>query len=443
MLYSNNLVEVMTRLSMQAFNMDRAALAATILAKQLEAQPPLGFPQLAQDALEQSPAQPAAHPNSPDRSDAKAVSSKEAAGVYDGPDGLPAEISTELMWQSDSMPHLALEPAVEQSPERQAPQMQQSQLESHSQTEPQSESQSQLETALEQLEHVYQSNPQIQLQLRSKSPVKQGMVPTAQLPLGNSNKLSSEGELLDPSGHKMHEQHHLPRLACDSPEGYRDTLAGSWAAEVPFSLQQQHAESTMPVRDPAMTDPSLELPESDSQDQLSVDQESSGSIQQHDSAENLCAQEEQCAQMAPAEHQATGRSTLVGSPQDLAPPALHVPSSITGTLNEAATGHAAHFHGRKPASQAGAGVRSWSTQQLRLEDSSEAVAAGAKTVAGQGTDKHGCAVPAVVSDQDEDVLAQHVPKQPATVRNARPGKYLAEQGENVFRPFCMHQWSYA
>ena len=421
--------------------MDRAALAATILAKQLEAQPPLGFPQFAQDALEQSPAQPAAHPNNPDRSDAKAVSSNKVADVYDGPDGLPAEISTELMWQPDSMPHLAYEPAVEQSPERQAPQMQQSQLESHSETEPQSESQSQLETALEQLEHVYQSNPQIQSLLRSKSPVKQGMVPTAQLPLGNSNKLSSEGELLGPSGHKMHEQHHLPRLACDSPGGYRDTLAGSWAAAVPFSLQQQHAESIMPVMDvQAMTDPSLELPESDSQDQLSVDQDS---IQQHDSAENFCAQEEQCAQMGPAEHQATGRSTVVGFPQDLAPPALHVPSSITGTLNEAATGHAAHFHGKKPASQAGVGVSSRSTQQLRFEDSSEAVTAGARTVAVQGTDKHGCAVPAVVSDQDEDALAQHVPKQPATVRNARPGKYLAEQGENVFWPFCMQQWSYA
>ena len=80
---------------MQAYQADRAALAAAILARQLEAQKPSGPAQPITALLNYSPPQLTHNPDSSDR----AADSQLAAAASQTRSGISAELSTEVVWR--------------------------------------------------------------------------------------------------------------------------------------------------------------------------------------------------------------------------------------------------------------------------------------------------------------------------------------------------------
>ena len=385
--------------SLQAFNADRAALAATILARQLESQQIRGVAQPAQLMLEQSPVQSDDH-----IPDAAAQASPAAPTLC----SVNAEPSTELMWQPDEQLTSSAAQHDEPSQDRQP----------HSQLETQPE-------LLPGSGFVHKEKEEAQQQSPPETAAAAPLQYTAQRQ--GQLKDSQERSLAD--GHQF--QSGLPTFddapvntvrlssASSSPDLHRHDQDSAQPRQLADSTQNQTSEVSKPVRGSPglLTEPSHGQQPTAEERQPSIAHESPLASSLHD---NALAPQEQISQglhdSLATEQCVSGRSTLLRpnhlpAPQaDSAASSSHSASSRPMPVSMSAHGQAHHdseaWRGILSTQQASPTARIWSRQQLAYEDSSEAIKADANAVSHQGTHLESYAGSGQLASQGPDLEGQ-------------------------------------
>ena len=374
---------------MQAFHADRAALAATILARQLESQQIRGVAQPAQLMLEQSPVQSA--DQTPDAAAQASPAAPMLCRVNEEP-------STELMWQPDEQ----LTSSTAQCDESSQDQQLHSQLEPHPELHP-------------GLGSVHKEDKEAQQQSPPEIAAAAPLLYTAQ----RQGHLKDSQESSPVDGRQS--QSELPAVddapmnnmqlksASSSPDIHRHSPESAWPGPVADSFQHQTHEVSKPARSSpdVLTEPShgQQFTAEDCQHSIPHDFPLVSSL--HDDAMALQAQISQ--DFLAIEQCVSGRSTLLRSnhlPAPQADSAVSSPHSGSDTpvpLSTSAHGqdhhHSEAWQSRASAQQANPKARIWSRQQLGYEDSSEAIKADASSASHQGKDPVGYSRPSQLVSQ--------------------------------------------
>ncbi len=407
--------------SVQAFHADRAALAATILARQLESQQIRGIAQPAQLMLAQWPIQSA--DQTPDAA-AQQVS-PAASMLY----RVNAEPSTEVMWQPDELLTSSTaqhdEPSQDKRPE--------SQLEAHLQLHPglgsahkedeEAQQQSPPGTAVALL---YTAQRQGQLKDSQESSPADGHQSQSELPAVDDATVDNMQLISGSSSPDIHR--HAPEPAQPRPVG--------------DSYQHQTRKVSNPARGRGspdlVTEPSHRRQLTAEERQPSIAHESPLASSLHDDAMAPQAQISQKPHDSLIEqHCVSGRSTLLRpnhlpAPQaDSAVSSSHSASSRQMPLSTSAYGQDHHdseaWQGRISAQQANPKARIWSRQQLGYEDSSEAIKADASAVSHRRLDPEGCAAQGQLVSQGPQAESQ----QESLSTGARIDEQHPEQGTDT------------
>lgn len=382
----------------QAFHADRAALAATILARQLESQQIRGVAQPAQLMLEQSPV----HSTGPTPDGLDPDAAAQATPAASLMCKVNAEPSTELMWQPDEQ--LTSSAAQHHEPS-QDQQLHSQLLEAHPQLH------SRLGSAHMEEEKAHQRSPPY-------TALAAPLLYTAQRQ--GQPKDSQESSPID----GRQSQSELPavddaamnnmqlRSASSSPDIHRRSTEPAEPSWVGDSFEDQTRKVSKPARGSPdlLTEPSHGQHLTAEERQPSIAHESPLASSLHDDA--LAPQ----VQIGEGPHDSlvveqcvSGRSTLLRphhlpAPQaDSAVFSPHSASSKQMPISTSADGQAHHdseaWRGRACAQQANAKARIWSRQQLGYEDSSEAIKADSSSVSHQGTELEGYAGPGQLVSQ--------------------------------------------
>ena len=325
--------------SVQAFHADRAALAATILARQLESQQIRGIARPAQLMLEQSPFQSASQtPDGLDPDAAAHQASPAAAKLCT----VNAEPSTERMWQPDEQLTSSTAQHDEPSQEKQP----------HSQLETNPELHPGLRSVHKEEEEAQQRSP-------PESAAAAPLLYTAQ----RQGQLKDSQERTFADGHQL--QSELPTFddapvntvrlssASSSPDLHRHAPDSAQPRPVADSIRNQTCEVSKPCvsgRSTLLRPNHLPAPQADSAVSLP--------------------------------HSVYGRQ-------------MPVSTSADGQVHHDSEAQ----RGRASAQQANPKAGIWSRQQLGYEDSSEAIKADASSASHQGTDREGYAGPGQLVSQ--------------------------------------------
>ena len=384
--------------STQAFHADRAALAATILARQLESQQIRGVAQPAQLMLEQSPAQSTDRP--PDGLDPDAAA-QQASPAASRLCRINAEPSTELMWQPDEQ--LTSSAAQHDEPSQNKQQL--SPLEPHPQLH-------------QGLGFMHKEEEEAQ----QRSPPDTAAAAPLLCTVQRQGELKDSQERSPADGRQSRSE--LPtvtdarvnnmelRSASSSPDVHRHSPEPARPRPVAKSIQHQTRDVSEPARGSLdlLTEPSHGQQINTEDRQPSIAHESPLATSLHDDAMVPQAQISQgLHDFLATEQCVSGRSTLLRlnhlpAPQaDSAVSSPHSASSRQMPLRTSAHGQGHHdseaWRGRASAQQANPKARIWSRQQLGYEDSSEAIKEDAGTVSHQGTDLEGYAGPSELVSQ--------------------------------------------
>ncbi len=375
---------------MQAFHADRAALAATILARQLESQQIRGVAQPARLMLEQSPVQSADQTPDGLHPDAAAHQASPAAPMLCT---VNAEPSTELMWQPDEQ--LATNAAQQDEPSQD--QQPHSQLEAHPELLP-------------GLGSVHKEEEEAQQRSPPDTAAAAPLLYTAQ----RQSDLKDSQESSPAAGRQFQSQ--LPtvndepvknmqlRSASSSPDIHRHSPKPAQPRPMADSIQHQTRKVSKPARGSPdlLTEPSHGRQLTAEERQPSIAHESPLVSSPHDDAMAPQAQiSEGPHDPLATEQRVSGRSTLLRPTHSPAPQAdsavssPHSASSRQMPISTSAYGQGHHdsvaWCGRASAQHASPKARIWSRQQLGYEDSSEAIKADTGSVSHQRTDPEGYA----------------------------------------------------